>query len=88
MAAAGARGSGSPAGQEGLSRRLAGELLRAATAAPSMHNTRPWQVRDPRSADEQPQMILRIGYGLPLPPGAPRRPISEILDEPEPDQQP
>jgi nitroreductase len=47
-----------------------------------------WQVRDPRSADEQPQMILRIGYGLPLPPGAPRRPISEILDEPEPDQQP
>ena len=47
-----------------------------------------WQVRDPRSADEQPQMILRIGYGLPLPPGAPKRPISEILHEPEPDQQP
>jgi nitroreductase len=38
-----------------------------------------WQVRDPRLADEQPQMILRIGYGLPLP-GAPRRPVSEILD--------
>jgi nitroreductase len=47
-----------------------------------------WQVRDPRSGIEEPQMILRIGYGLPLPPGAPRRPISEILDEPEPDQHP
>ena len=29
-----------------------------------------WQVRDPRSGIEEPQMILRIGYGLPLPPGA------------------
>jgi hypothetical protein len=26
-----------------------------------------WLVRDPRSETEQPQMILRIGYGLPLP---------------------
>jgi nitroreductase len=104
--AAGARGGGSPAGQEGLSRRLAGESLRAGQAlqrawltatirgiavcplTQPLETADAWQVRDPRSADEQPQMILRIGYGLPLPPGAPRRSISEILDEPEPDQQP
>ncbi len=43
-----------------------------------------WLVRDPRSGSEQPQMILRLGYGLPQPP-APRRPISDVLDEPEPD---
>jgi hypothetical protein len=27
-----------------------------------------WLVRDPRSEREDPQMILRIGYGLPVPP--------------------
>jgi nitroreductase len=47
-----------------------------------------WQVRDPRSAAEQPLMILRIGYGLPLPPGAPRRPVSEVLDRPHTGQDP
>jgi nitroreductase len=47
-----------------------------------------WLVRDPRSPAEQPQMILRIGYGLPLPPGAPRRPISEVGDLPEPEEDP
>jgi nitroreductase len=40
-----ARGSGSPAGQEGWSRQLTNELLRAATATPSMHNTQPWRFR-------------------------------------------
>jgi nitroreductase len=39
-----------------------------------------WQVRDPRSGCEQPQMILRIGYGLPVPP-APRRPLADMLDD-------
>lgn len=39
-----------------------------------------WLVRDPRTGTEQPQMILRIGYGLTVPP-APRRPVSEVLDE-------
>jgi nitroreductase len=47
-----------------------------------------WQVRDPRSGIEEPQMILRIGYGLPLPPGAPRRPISEVLGRPDTGQDP
>jgi nitroreductase len=39
-----------------------------------------WLVRDPRSGSEQPQMILRIGYGLPVQP-TPRRPIAEVLDD-------
>lgn len=38
-----------------------------------------WLVRDPHSGIEQPQMILRLGYGPPVPP-TPRRPVSEILD--------
>jgi nitroreductase len=42
-----------------------------------------WLVRDPRSGSEQPQMILRIGYGTAVP-GAPRRPVSEVLDEAAP----
>lgn len=39
-----------------------------------------WLVRDPRSGREEPQMILRLGYGLPVPP-TPRRPVPEVLDE-------
>ena len=42
-----------------------------------------WLVRDPCSAGEKPQMILRLGYGLPVP-ASPRRPISEVLGEPGP----
>jgi nitroreductase len=45
-----------------------------------------WLVRDPRSGSEQPQMILRIGYGQPVP-GAPRRPVSEVLDVAAPSDQ-
>jgi nitroreductase len=41
-----------------------------------------WQVRQPRSGQGQPQMILRVGYGLPIPPGSPRRPVSDIIDRP------
>jgi len=41
-----------------------------------------WQVRDPQSGTGHPQMILRFGYGLPIPPGAPRRPVCEVLDPP------
>jgi hypothetical protein len=39
-----------------------------------------WLVRDPQSRSEQPQMILRIGYGLPVQP-TPRRPVPGVLDE-------
>lgn len=42
-----------------------------------------WLVRDPRTGAGQPQMILRIGYGLPLPAGAPRRPVTDVIDEPQ-----
>jgi nitroreductase len=40
-----------------------------------------WLVRDPRSGIEHPQMILRLGYGLPVP-RSPRRPVSDVLDAP------
>jgi nitroreductase len=39
-----------------------------------------WLVQDPRSGTEKPQMILRLGYGLPVP-ATPRRPVSDVLDE-------
>jgi hypothetical protein len=39
-----------------------------------------WLVRDPWSEMEQPQMILRIGYGLPIPARAPRRPVTEVAE--------
>jgi nitroreductase len=48
----------------------------------SLETHEAWLARDPRSAAGQPQMILRIGYGLPLPPGAPRRPVAEAIDQP------
>ena len=40
-----------------------------------------WLVRDPRSSVENPQMILSLGYGLPVP-RTPRRPIPDVLDTP------
>jgi hypothetical protein len=40
-----------------------------------------WLVRDPREGAEQPQLILRVGYGLPVP-QTPRRPVTEVLDGP------
>jgi nitroreductase len=40
-----------------------------------------WLVRDPRSGVEHPQMILRFGYGLPVP-RTPRRPVTEVVDGP------
>ena len=45
MADAGSRGSSRPATTGELSRRLVEELLTAATAAPSMHNTQPWRFK-------------------------------------------
>jgi hypothetical protein len=40
-----------------------------------------WQVRDPVSGRGTPQLILRIGYGLPAP-ATPRRPVRDVLDTP------
>jgi nitroreductase len=38
-----------------------------------------WQVRDPVAGRGTPQLILRIGYGLPVP-ATPRRPVRDVLD--------
>jgi nitroreductase len=40
-----------------------------------------WQVRDPVSGRGSPQLILRIGYGLPVP-ATPRRPVRDVVDQP------
>jgi Nitroreductase family len=40
-----------------------------------------WLVRDRRSGSEKPQMIVRLGYGLPVA-ATPRRPVSDVLDDP------
>jgi nitroreductase len=40
-----------------------------------------WLVRDPRSGVENPQMILRFGYGLPVP-HSPRRSVTDVVDDP------
>ena len=37
-----------------------------------------WLVRDPRSETEQPQIILRIGYGSPIP--ELRRPVTDVAE--------
>jgi hypothetical protein len=47
---------------------------------PPLETADAWLVRDPRSEMEQPQMILRIGYGPPPPPGPPRRPVTDVAE--------
>ena len=37
-----------------------------------------WLVREPGTGFDYPQMILRLGYGLPVP-ASPRRPVSDVL---------
>src|SRR5215469_5764694 len=39
-----------------------------------------WLVRDARSGAEEPQMILRLGYGLPVTTGSPRRGLADVVD--------
>jgi hypothetical protein len=45
-----------------------------------LETTDAWLTRDPRSGCESPQMILRLGYGLPVP-ATPRRPVPDVLDQ-------
>jgi nitroreductase len=47
-----------------------------------------WLVRDPGSGAEHPQMILRFGYGSSAPRPTPRRPVSDVLDDPDPQERP
>ena len=42
-----------------------------------------WLVRDPGAGSGWPQLILRIGYGLPVP-ATPRRPVRDVLEAPPP----
>ena len=67
---------------QGLERVLLMATARGVEASPltqPLETADAWLVRDPRSGVEYPQMILRFGYGLPIP-RTPRRPISEVLD--------
>jgi nitroreductase len=71
---------------QALQRVLLTATARGLAASPltqPLETTDAWLVRDPRSSGGQPQMILRLGYGLPVP-ASPRRPVSEVLDEPGP----
>jgi nitroreductase len=66
---------------QALERVLLTATARGIAAAPltqPLETGDAWQVRNPLSAGS-PQLILRIGYGLPVPP-TPRRPVSEVLD--------
>jgi hypothetical protein len=68
---------------QALQRVLLTATCRGISASPltqPLETADAWLVRDPHTGSELPQMILRIGYGLPVP-GAPRRPVSEVLDE-------
>jgi nitroreductase len=68
---------------QALQRVLLTATVRGVAVSPltqPLETGKAWLVRDPRSGREEPQMILRLGYGLPVPP-TPRRPVPEVLDE-------
>jgi nitroreductase len=80
----------SPADWLRAGQALEGVLLTAAArgvaAAPlnlPLEMADAWPGRDPRSGLGQPQIVLRLGYGLPVRP-TPRRPVREVLDPPPP----
>jgi hypothetical protein len=56
--------------------------IAASPLTQALETTDAWLVHDPRSGSDQPQMILRLGYGLPVS-VSPRRPVSDVLDEPQ-----
>ena len=69
---------------QALQRVLLTATLRGIAAAPltqPLETADAWLVRDPRAGVDRPQMILRLGYGLRVP-ASPRRPVSDVLDEP------
>jgi nitroreductase len=68
---------------QALQRVLLTATARGIDAAPltqPLETADAWLVRDPREGMEQPQMILRLGYGLPVS-ATPRRPVSDVMDE-------
>jgi nitroreductase len=52
--------------------------IAACPLTPPLETADAWLVRDPRVGMEYPQVILRLGYGLPLTSRSPRRPLSEV----------
>ena len=66
---------------QALQRVLLTATLRGVAVSPltqPLETPDAWLVRDPGASFEFPQMILRIGYGLPVP-HSPRRAVSEVL---------
>jgi nitroreductase len=69
---------------QALQRFLLTATIRGLAASPltqPLETSDAWLVRDPQAGVEYPQMIVRIGYPLPVP-GTPRRPVSEVLQAP------
>ena len=75
---------------QALQRVLLTATLRGIAASPltqPLETRDAWLVRDPATGSGWPQLILRIGYGLPVP-ASPRRPVRHVLDEPPPGRYP
>jgi nitroreductase len=75
---------------QGLQRVLLMATLRGIATSPltqPLETHDAWLVRDPGAAGGWPQLILRVGYGLPVP-ASPRRPVRDVLDEPPPGKYP
>jgi nitroreductase len=67
---------------QALQRVLLTATLRGISASPltqPLETADAWLVSNLRSGFEYPQMIVRLGYGLPVP-HTPRRPVSEVLE--------
>jgi hypothetical protein len=71
---------------QALQRVLLVATLRGIAASPltqPLETHDAWLVRDPGAGIGWPQLILRIGYGLPVP-ASPRRPVRDVLETPPP----
>ena len=71
---------------QALQRVLLTVTLRGIAASPltqPLETRDAWLVRDPATGGGWPQLILRIGYGLPVP-ASPRRPVRDVLETPPP----
>ena len=69
---------------QALQRVLLTVTLRGIAASPltqPLETHDAWLVRDPDTGSGWPQLILRIGYGLPVP-ASPRRPVHDVLETP------
>lgn len=75
---------------QGLQRALLIATLRGIAAGiltQPLETRDAWLVRDPGAGMGWPQLILRLGYGLPVP-ATPRRPVRDVLEAPPPGKYP